>query len=46
MPHIDRSLKLDVSLDAEQRARCVEIAEKTPVTRALKGGIQIKTTLI
>ncbi len=46
MPHIDRSLKLDGSLDAEQRARCVEIAEKTPVTRALKGGIQIKTTLI
>ncbi|HXP74525.1 MAG TPA: OsmC family protein [Stellaceae bacterium] len=45
-PHIDRSLKLDGSLDAEQRARCAEIAEKTPVTRALKGGIEIKTTLV
>lgn len=44
-PHIDRALKLDGSLDSEQRARCAEIAEKTPVTRALKGGIQIKTTL-
>lgn len=43
--HIDRSLRLDGSLDAEQRARCLEIADKTPVTRALKGGIQIKTTL-
>jgi putative redox protein len=42
---IDRSLKLDGSLDAEQRARCAEIAEKTPVTRALRGGIDIKTTL-
>ena len=44
-PHIDRALKLAGSLDAEQRARCVEIAEKTPVTRALRGGIQINTTL-
>ncbi len=43
--HIERTLKLDGSLDAEQRARCAEIAEKTPVTRALKGGIQIKTIL-
>jgi len=45
-PHIDRSLRLDGSLDAEQRARCAEIAEKTPVTRALKGGIEIKTTVV
>jgi putative redox protein len=43
--HIDRSLKLDGSLDTEQRARCLEIADKTPVTRALKGGIQISTVL-
>jgi putative redox protein len=43
-PHIDRDLTL-MGLDAEQRARCAEIAEKTPVTRALKRGIQIKTTL-
>ncbi|MGH7124476.1 MAG: OsmC family protein [Stellaceae bacterium] len=45
-PHIDRSIKVDGSLDAEQRARCAEIAEKTPVTRALEGGIAINTTLI
>ena len=43
--HIARSLRLDGSLGAEQRARCAEIAEKTPVTRALKAGIEIKTTL-
>jgi len=45
-PHIDRLLTLDGPLDAEQRARIAEIAEKTPVTRALKSGIEIKTTLI
>jgi putative redox protein len=44
-PHIDRSVKLDGPLDAEQRARCAEIAEKTPVTRALKSGIQLTTRL-
>ena len=43
-PHIERDLLLK-GLDAEQRARCAEIAEKTPVTRALKQGITIKTTL-
>jgi putative redox protein len=44
-PHIERSVKLEGPLDAEQRARCAEIAEKTPVTRALKSGITIRTTL-
>jgi putative redox protein len=44
-PHIDRSLRLEGTLDAEQRARCAEIAEKTPVTRALKAGIRINTVL-
>ena len=44
-PHIERSLKLDGPLDAEQRARCAEIAEKTPVTRALKRGVAIATRL-
>jgi putative redox protein len=43
-PRIDRDLTLK-GLDTEQRARCAEIAEKTPVTRALKRGIDIKTTL-
>ena len=44
--HVDRTLKLKGPLDAEQRARCSEIAEKTPVTRALKSGIAIRTTLL
>jgi putative redox protein len=43
-PSIERKLRLD-GLDATQRARCAEIAEKTPVTRALKRGIDIKTML-
>jgi len=45
-PHIERSVKLEGPLDAEQRARCAEIADKTPVTRALKSGIAIRTTLL
>ena len=44
-PHIERELRLDGPLDEAQRARLAEIAEKTPVTRALKAGIAIKTTL-
>jgi putative redox protein len=44
LPSIERRLRLD-GLDEEQRARCAEIAEKTPVTRALKRGIEITTTL-
>lgn len=45
-PHIERTLRLDGPLDDAQRARIAEIAEKTPVTRALKSGIAIRTTLI
>ncbi|MGO8915344.1 MAG: OsmC family protein [Stellaceae bacterium] len=41
---IERVLTLE-GLDAEQRARCAEIAEKTPVTRALKRGIAITTVM-
>lgn len=43
-PHIDRTIRLD-GLDDDQRRRCLEIAEKTPVTRALKGGVEIATSL-
>ena len=43
--HIERALRLEGPLDAEQRRRFAEIAEKTPVTRALKDGIAIRTTL-
>jgi len=41
---IERTLK-PIGLDAEQNARLAEIAEKTPVTLTLKGGLPIHTTL-
>lgn len=41
---IERTLAIE-GLDAEQKARLAEIAEKTPVTLTLKGGIPIHTTL-
>jgi putative redox protein len=41
---IDRILTIE-GLDAEQKQRMAEIAEKTPVTLALKAGTPIKTTL-
>jgi putative redox protein len=42
---IDRVLTLAGNLDAEQRARLADIAERTPVTLTLKSGIAIQTTL-
>jgi putative redox protein len=41
---IERTIRLE-GLEDEQRRRCLEIAEKTPVTRALKGGVAIETRL-
>jgi putative redox protein len=41
---IERKLTID-GLDAEQKQRMLEIADKTPVTLALKGGMPIATTL-
>lgn len=43
--HIERVLALDGDLTDEQRARMVEIAEKTPVTLTLKSGTPIRTEL-
>jgi putative redox protein len=43
--HIERSVVLDGEVDADQRVRLAEIVEKTPVTRTLKGGVAIQTTL-
>ena len=43
-PRIERTIRLE-GLDEEQRRRCLEIAGKTPVTRALKGGVAIETKL-
>ena len=42
---IDRKISLQGELDDAQRSRLLEISEKTPVTLALKGGIEIRTTL-
>lgn len=43
---IERTLTLDGDLDDAQRARLADIAERTPVTLTLKGGVPIHTTLI
>ncbi len=43
--YIDRVLTLEGGLDAEQRTRMADIAERTPVTLAIKGGLEILTVL-
>jgi len=43
---IERTLKIDGALDADQRARLADIAERTPVTLAIKGGVPITTTSV
>jgi putative redox protein len=43
--HIERVLTPHGPLDAGQRARLAEIAERTPVTLAIKGGVEIRTEL-
>jgi putative redox protein len=42
---VEREVTIGGSLDGDQRARLSDICERTPVTLALKGGIEIKTTL-
>jgi putative redox protein len=42
---IERVLRLSGALDAEQRARLADIAERTPVTLTLKDGADIATVL-
>jgi putative redox protein len=42
---IRRELRLDGELAAEQRARLAEIAERTPVTRMIREGTEIRTTV-
>jgi putative redox protein len=41
---IDRSITVH-GVDEEQRAKLAEIAEKTPVTKAIRGGTEIRTTV-
>jgi uncharacterized OsmC-like protein/alpha-beta hydrolase superfamily lysophospholipase len=42
--HIDRAIKFEGELSAEQRAKLLEIADKCPVHRTLKSEVEIKTT--
>jgi putative redox protein len=42
---IDRTLRLAGALSDEQKARLMEIADKCPVAKTLKGTIQIATVL-
>jgi putative redox protein len=42
---IDRQITLRGPLGDDRRARLAEIAEKTPVTRAVRGGTEIRTTV-
>jgi putative redox protein len=42
---IERTIRVAPALTAEQRARLLAIADKTPVTRTLGRGTEIKTTL-
>ena len=43
--HIDRVLTIEGNLDDEQKKRMADIAERTPVTLTLKGGLEIRTKL-
>ncbi len=42
---ISRTIEIDGPLDAEQRARLLEIANKCPVHRVLSGGVAIRSAL-
>lgn len=42
---IERTLQLEGALSGEQKTRLVEIAEKCPVAKTLKGTIRISTVL-
>lgn len=43
--HIDRVLTIEGGVDGEQKKRMADIAERTPVTLTLKGGLEIRTKL-
>ncbi|EJL29585.1 putative redox protein, regulator of disulfide bond formation [Caulobacter sp. AP07] len=44
-PRIERVLVPTGPLDDAQRARLADVAERTPVTLAIKGGVPIETSL-
>ena len=43
--YVERTLFIEGELDEAQRNRMAEISERTPVTLALKGGMDIRTRL-
>jgi putative redox protein len=43
--HIERTIHIAGELDGEQRAKLLEIADKTPVTKVIVAGIPIQTTV-
>ncbi|HEX3564787.1 MAG TPA: OsmC family protein [Acidimicrobiales bacterium] len=43
---IERQVRVGADLDPEQRSRLAEIAERTPVTRMLRSGVAIDTTMV
>jgi len=45
-PRIKRVLKFPAEVPQERRVRLAEIAEKTPVTKALRSGFAIETTAV
>ena len=42
---IDRQITVRGPLEDDQRARLAEVAERTPVTRAVRVGTEIRTTV-
>ncbi len=46
LARIERTLKVEGALEPDQRSRLAEIAERTPVTLAIRGGVPIATTLL
>jgi len=42
--HIERQITVGETVNAEQHAKLLEIADKTPVTKALAPGVPIQTT--
>jgi len=43
---IERTIDIDGPLDAEQRARLLQIAEKCPVHKILTGGVAVRSELV
>ncbi len=41
--HIERKISVGETMNAEQQAKLLEIADKTPVTKALAPGVPIQT---